>query len=844
MIAVVLSINVNAQIPGSLDTTFNSRDKGFGFGDGASSSVFTAAIQNDRKIIIGGGFIFYNGTKVNHIARINVNGTIDTTFNSGTGANYSIKTIVLQSDGKIVIGGSFTAYNGIIRNGIARLNVNGSIDTTFNIGSGADSTLRTIAIQKDGKVIIGGDFIFYNGIKVNHIARLNSDGTIDTTFKTGTGTNNIINTCVIQNDEKIIIGGNFNTYNGIVKGAIVRLNSDGVLDTTFNVGTGALDYNNNFAKIFSCALQTNGKIIIGGDFYKYNGTTQNYLARINSDGSLDGTFNVGNAFSHYVIISAFAIQNDGKIIIGGDFSSYNGVSMRGITRLNTNGTLDKTFKIWTWTKIYCNVRTCVIQNDGKIIIGGDFSSTPREYITQLNADGSLDENFNRGTGANNSIHTTAIQSNGKIIIGGYFTSYNGTPVINIARINTDGSLDSTFNVGTIIDRYDITTFSIQGDGKIIIGGDFTIGASSRKNVARLNMNGSVDTTFNVGTGAGNKINTSAIQSDGKVIIAGLFYTYNGTSINRIARLNTDGSLDKTFNNGQGPNGGITKCVIQNNGKIIIVGSFTTYDGINRNHIARLNIDGSLDSTFKVGSGTNDEIFSAEIQNDEKIILAGLFTSYNGVSRSNIVRLNTDGSIDSTFKTGAGLQGSFTAVEAIAIQNDGKIIIGGAFTMYDGTDRSNIARLNVDGSIDTTFNIGTGVESGQTDIETIALQDDGKIIIGGHFTSYNGRGRNRIARINGCSIVSPCVSNNSGINDIDNNEQLLIYPNPNNGLFTIQTEHEGTYSIVDELGQTIQILKLNATNNYSMNIENLNNGIYFIVGFNNNEMRAQKVVVAK
>ncbi|MBW8049779.1 MAG: T9SS type A sorting domain-containing protein [Cytophagales bacterium] len=260
--------------PGSIDPSFNPTDIGFGFGDGANSTVRTTSIQSDGKIIIGGDFTSYNGTARNYIARLNADGTPDSTFTVGTGANWTVQTTSIQNDGKIIIGGQFTSYNGTAINRIARLNADGTLDGTFTVGTGANGYVLTTSIQSDGKIIIGGLFTSYNGTAINRIARLNADGTLDSTFTVGTGASFSVSTTSIQNDGKIIIGGDFFFYNGISRNRIARLNTDGTLDSTFNVGTGAND------DVLTTSIQSDGKIIIGGWFTSYNGTGRNRIARL------------------------------------------------------------------------------------------------------------------------------------------------------------------------------------------------------------------------------------------------------------------------------------------------------------------------------------------------------------------------------------------------------------------------------------------------------------------------------------------------------------------------------------------------------------------------------------
>lgn len=363
----------------------------------------------------------------------------------------------------------------------------GALNISFNPGTGIDLTAIASAIQPDGKIIIGGNFQFYNGTARGRIARINADGTLDASFNPGTGANNTVYDIIILNDGKIIIGGAFTSYNGTAINCIARLNADGTLDPSFNTGTGpGVDFGGAFS-VEAAAIQNDGKIIIGGGFTSYNGTARNHIARINADGSLDGTFNPGTgagAASDYV--ETIAIQNDGKIVIGGWFTTYNGTARNYIARINANGSLDGTFNPGTGADT--RVRVAAVQSDGKIIIGGNFTSyngTGRNYITRINPNGTIDGTFNPGSGGDNNISAIAIQNDGKIIIGGLFTSYNGTGRNRIARLNADGSLQTSFNPGTGADNF-VGTISLQNDGKIIIGGSFvTYNGTARGGIARI-----------------------------------------------------------------------------------------------------------------------------------------------------------------------------------------------------------------------------------------------------------------------------------------------------------------------------------------------------------------------
>jgi uncharacterized delta-60 repeat protein len=359
---------------------------------------------------------------------------LDSTFDPGTGANDAVFTTALQGDGRIIIGGFFTSYNGEVRNRITRLNANGSLDLSFNnSGVGANNNVRTSAMEASGKIVIGGDLTSYNGLARGRIARLNTDGSLDLTFNPGTGANSSVETTAIQSDGKIIIGGSFTSYNGVVRNRLARLNTDGSLDMTFNSGgVGAND------GVFSTMVQSDGRIVIGGLFTTYNGAARGGVARLNADGSLDLTFNNSGAGTNGSPVLSSLVQADGKIIIGGSFTSYNGEVRNRVARLNGDGSLDPNFNSVAGAN--GGVAAIVVQADGRILIGGAFTSyngEPRNRVARLNPDGSLDLTFNSVPGANNTVRTIVVQPDGEIIIGGLFTTYNDLSRNCIVRVDGD-----------------------------------------------------------------------------------------------------------------------------------------------------------------------------------------------------------------------------------------------------------------------------------------------------------------------------------------------------------------------------------------------------------------------
>ncbi len=1289
---------------GSLDTTFNTIN-------GADDAIFALALQTDGELIIGGDFIAFNHATRHRLARLQANGALDSVFNAGEGPNRPVRALALQSDGKIIVGGLFTKINSTNRSAIARLNPDGTLDGSFNPGAGADNPVFAVALLPDNKVLIGGSFTTFNGVPRPNLALLNTNGSLNTFFNPGLGPNGIVYALAVQPDGKVLLGGDFLTVSNVSRPRIARLNSDGSLDLTFYPGAGIN------ASVRTIALQPDGKILIGGSFTMVNGTNRNYFARLNADGSLDAGFMPGGSGADNTVFAA-AVQEDGKILVGGDFATFNGVYRSRITRLNQNGQTDPTINFGSGANSF--IAAVLIQPDRKIVIGGgfttfndqpehhvarlyggslagagnlefsspfftvdepagaaqitvrrnggtsgdvtidyattgitatagldfsntvgtlsfpegevrrtfivpiiddtlvedpetvdlslsnptsgaalgpqptatltivsddsvisfltptfsvsenvigsnafitvvktgstnssvsvdyqtldgtatagvdylpvratltfapgesfknfqvpilidpsvegnktvmlsltnvtrggslslaaatltivendfaggefDFSSpvytvneydtnititvtrtngisgivsvsystidgtatagqdytgafgilsfsdgetsksfnipitpdhlqetnetviltltapsggatlgiintatltiidnnlingnlnfsatnytvnesnliatitvtrtlgsegdvsvqyltrdgtasagtnyqpafgslswtngetTPKTFTVSLVNDtlvegttvlslvltnptggatlgprpiatltildddtgpgflgfssanyvvsedatnavitvtrnfgstgtvsityfttdgtalngvnylgttnvlsfgpgetnkvftvplidnasidvnktlnlglsnpigastnnqivsalltivensapaGSIDASFNT-LGANDQIYSVVIQTNNnKIFAGGDFTLFNNLVRKHIVRLLPNGGVDTTFDPTTNVNST-VQTIAVKTGGEPLIGGLFTaFGGGPLSYLAGLLVDGSAGSNFLRGvSGADNSVYALAFQSDGKVIVGGLFNSVNGSNSYFIARLDAIGQVDATFHANPGPDGGVRAIVVQNNGKILIAGDFQTINGIPRSRIARLNEDGSVDTTFDPGAGADSTVNSIALQNDGRAVIGGLFTQFNGIAVGRVARLNQDGAFDSSFNPGSGAN---EFVSVVALQTDGKILVGGGFTSFNGAPRNRITRLNTDGSIDTTINFGNGANNY---ISAIAIQQDRKIVIGGAFTAFDGAPRNYIARLNG------------------------------------------------------------------------------------------------
>jgi len=416
---------------GTLDISFNS---------GANVSVYALAVQADGKIMVGGGFSLLGGQARSRIGRLNPNGAPDTSFRS-PGADYFVEALAVQADGKIVVGGQFSLLGEQARRAIGRFNADGTLDTSF-IDPQANGSVLALTVQADGKIVLGGGFFFLGGQFRHNIGRLNADGTLDTSFiNPGAGGNfPSVRALAVQSDGKILIGGGFTQLGGQFRNYIGRLNADGTLDTSFNPGASG---GSPFTTVDALAVQADGKIVLGGNFTQLSGQFRNNIGRLNADGTLDTSFNPGasGGSGSFVVVTALTVQADGKILVGGDFTQLGGQARSRIGRLNANGTLDTSFNPGVSSGGFPNVRALALQADGKILVGGSFTGLgiqARNNIGRLNADGTLDISFNPG--ANNVILALAVQADGKIVAGGNFTQLGGQSRNRIGRLNPDGTL--------------------------------------------------------------------------------------------------------------------------------------------------------------------------------------------------------------------------------------------------------------------------------------------------------------------------------------------------------------------------------------------------------------------
>lgn len=747
-----------------------------------NGSIADIAVQADGKIIIGGSFTQVNGVNRNYLARLNANRTVDTTFNPNP--NASVYTLLIQPNGKILIGGIFSTVGGQSKPAIARLETDGTVDDLY---AGISGWVNAIALEGNGNILIGGYFIFgYGGGTGKNLARLDATfGYIDESFITDPegGVTGGINSIVVLQNGGILVGGYFSTIKGVPRNDLAILDPISGNPNSFN------PFPILSSRVNSMVVQPNGKVLVAGELL--DGRVAKKIARIDlltgvEDPTFSATFsgeteNPGSVFS-------IAIQPNtaGKILVGGDFFTVNGQPRFNLARLNNNGSLDTAF---TASNPNGGVGSFAVQPSGKVLIGGGFTSVNgqvRNHFAGLEVNGELDKTLDLGT-LNGLVRIIVPQPDGKIIIAGDFTTLLGVSRNHIARLNPDGSLDSTFNPNQI-GLWRIFAVALDSVGRIYVGGEFLdIGGQHREHLARLNpITGNAD-SFN--PSVPDYVLSICIDSNDDVIVGG------GAAFSHVARFDhTTGDQEFFY---PVPNGDVEAILELPGGKILLGGLFTQLspDGGStetRNHIALVNSDGTLDSTFNLNiqnSGFTAHIYAMKLQADGKIVVGGLFTQIDAAARNNIARINADGTLDTAFNPNANSQ-----INSITIQSNGKILITGGFNQVGGLPRNRVARLNeVDGHPEF---IGGIIDQYDPNVNGIvyasAIQADGKVLIGGDFSDVGGTSRSNFARLtNDTYAVSEMTISRNVISwQVDGST-----PQFNRVRFELSTDDGQTYSFL-------------------------------------------------
>lgn len=878
---VTLAGGLASAAPGDLDAAFVS---GIGAGitppgypdfESGTGSVNAVALQSDGKIIAGGRLSKYNNSgSLATLRRINPDGSLDSTFNSGgaafaaAGGEPEINAIVVLEDDSILVGGSFTSYNGTGRSCILKLHADGSLDTGFapaGLG-GTYPSVRKILVQSDGSILVGGGFTQMNGGFRNNLARLSAGGVLDPGFSPMIGSLGAVSDMKIAADGKIYVSGSAATS---ASTGLLRLYPDGVVDGSFAAALGG------HSQIDAILLLPSGTILAGGFTYLESVGYNKYLAALTSTGQIDTAFmaNMGagpGGYSGYEILEA----PDGKILIASRFLQFDGKYRPSIARLLADGTPDPAFAPLPYTTgndFLTHFYSAVYQPDGKIVAGGwfdrvtdplletynltrfegDLASGPGKIRWTVKAADVAEGNTimltaTRFDGLDGAVAVNYGTSSGTAAAGDDFDAASGT----FAWANGEGG-SKTIVISTLqdIDEEGNEDFSVElsspsGGATIAAGGGvatitildddsapvFVVEPQSTTGITTLEitLSGSAKHALPVSYQWFKDAGATPVGNSASLRLSNLLPANAGSYVLRATIIDPQsglprsvdsapavltiveppGSLDPTWSPGDGFNSTVSAMHILADKSSLAGGSFSTYGGATAKYLAKLAPDGALVTGWPAGTGPNNQIRNITPAAGGKFLVAGTFTMYDGTSQRGIARIGADGALDSGFVRTAGgnanvarelpdgsvvagfdgiglrkfaangtelasfapFGASVTNVLDFAFQSDGKIIVGAQRST--GARIATIYRLNPDLSVDAGFTLA---ESGAGSSYFYKIQVDSAdlIFVAGSFSSLGGVLRANAARLLPNGEIDPG-----------------FVPNVNNAIYTMLVQDDG------------------------------------------------------
>lgn len=654
---------------GDLDASFNP---GAGVTNG---TVFAVAVQSDKKILLGGDFLVVNGQTRSRLARLNLDGSVDTNFTVTVGG--AVSALLVQPDNRILVGGAFTTIGGAPRYYVARLTTNGVLDPTFLGNANLDGAVSALAVQADGRILVGGAFGNAGGSNYNHLVRLNTDGTVDTTFRPGLAADGVVNAIGVDGRGQITIGGGFTHYDGVVRNHFARLRSSGSLDTLFSIGSGANDL------VRAVVVQPDTASLIGGDFTIVNSLPRGGIARIHGDERMNisgvefsqGIYNVAEdaGFARITVLRSGNTNSSFSL----EFATASGTATNGLNYLSTNGTM--TFLPGETARTFDVVIVDNHAPDGDLTVNLQLSNVPANVDTsgRLSAVLVIEENL------------AALRFS---LTNFGASSTSTSAVVNVVR---EGSF--TRSISALLTTADGTAFAPYDYASVTNRLVFAPGESNKTVFIPLGLDiAGANTMF---------FRVALSDSQGCLLIA----PSNAT----VTIVNNAGTLafaSGSFSNIQGSDAVVT--VIRTNGlNGRVTADLSTLPGTAQPGVSYLatNLtvvlaDGQASAVVRIPTYFNPAadgamFFSVVLSNPDggaEIGTPGTATVQMGYPATG------PGAVDRAFQTGIGASG---LVRAVALQNDAgvvKFLVGGAFTSINGVPHNYLARLNPDGSVDDSF----------------------------------------------------------------------------------------------------------------------------------------------
>jgi uncharacterized delta-60 repeat protein len=651
------------------------------------------------------------------------------------------------------IGSDGTIYFGANDNKVYAINSNGTLKWSFTTGNIVGSSP---ALSCDGVLYVGGfDKKLY--------ALDASSGALNWQFSVGFP---IASSPAIGLDGNIYVGNiGFPAETGHIAGEVIAVPSTGPINVTVGNPNGEALW--RFADPLFGYFDSSPTIGPDGTVYCGTDWTGTLFALDPRTGKAKWSNQVNPAFispSEFNSLEAApAIDTQGNLYIGSRDGNVYCISSSGST-------------LWHTPLTEINNSSVLISADGTLYVGtlGDGVTTGGLYsmanlstrtlaasgwpmfkrnvthsgnqICSANSIGGVDDQFLGSSYTdrpNGTVNAMAYQPDGKLLIAGSFTTVGGFSSPYVARIGTDGHVDTTFVSGLNTVASSAGAIAVQPDGKIVVGGG-VLWSGSSSTLVRLNSNGSVDYYFSVLTSNWiQAIRMQTISGVTKILVAGDFSSVNGiTTYAHLVRLNLSGSIDTSFTPAP-TNDRVLALLVNPDNSIFIGGMFTTVGGLSQKCVAKLTSSGSLDSSMTFGTGASTAVRSIATDASGRLYLAGDFVSINSVSSLRVARYSSisAGTIDTAFSSNLGT-GPNASVYRLQLENNGSIVIVGAFTSINSVTRGRVARLLNTGVLDTSIFGSPNTGANSAIYDALITPNSVEVIVGGQYTSYNGNGNYR------------------------------------------------------------------------------------------------------
>ena len=619
--------------------------------------------------------------------------------------------------------------------GLVRLLPSGAVDASF---AAQPNTLNvsSLLVQPDGKVVVAGGFTMHNAQPVGNILRLNADGTHDFAFtfnSAGGLTGQTFRPVLALQplDGGIVVGGSFRQAGSQPRSGLARFNADGTLDASFAPNTTAT------ALVGVVAVQPDGRILAGtfNNVALVPNVTQ-MLVRFTATGVYDNSFvtppiGVRTAFTGGA--TTLVVQPDGRILLA--FSNGQ-VPPGGISRLTSSGAFDTSWSVPVLPAVTGSISSLQLLPGGQVA----FAGTPQPLagptavpagVGQLTATGAPDTSVPVPTlQAAGLVRDVLVQPDGKVVVAGTFTEINGTPARALARLEANGQVDAAFTAACPVTGGSPTRLVLQPDGKLLVAGRFnTLGGMSAPSLGRVLASGVPDpafvpalfasATFNV-----NSVSAIALQPNGAMALAGGMQLSSGGAFQRFLRLLPNGASDAGF---QPPAGLFPVALLAEPSGRLVVGSTDLTQPVVQRLLPNGNPDASFVGPAGPAAGQPFSINGLSRYPDGRLLAFGNFTGLGGLTTRSVVRLASTGAVDPTFVS--GLSATNVTVLAAALQPNGRVLVGGAFSGV-GTGSQSLARLLPDGRFD--FSLDGSLTPNST-VFALAVQSDGRLLVGGQFS---------------------------------------------------------------------------------------------------------------